>query len=210
MLKFLICVEIALLAITAAVAGPISLTDGLINSAPVNDLVQDLMVQASHPIISSADRIDYGFSTVTNKTLNIFYPKDEYLCAAQLFDADGKSVPLRMPKVGHGFFDLKFPSADQPWDAVSNMIRVRPMEGTGRSPWEWEFAVQRAITSHNFYTPDELFDISRSGSYKLRLQFQIFTDDVKYSRRSKLKLVRFAPVEVTVIKKQRTPVGIAR
>jgi hypothetical protein len=129
-------------------------------------------------------------------------PKDEYLCFAQMLDSTGNAVPLRWSfrNLGKHFFDVKYPSNEQPWSEVEDMMSIRPAHGTCPAMVENVCASQKSMEGRSFYGLEDVFQIKKPGMYKVRLQFQAYERIYKGGQNFAYKLERFEPVEFTVTK----------
>jgi hypothetical protein len=175
----------------------------LIRSKPSDDLVLTVSVFKTHDMLYTTSSIQYGWLSVTNKYTMVFLPKDEYLCCAQMYDSMGNTVPLRSnaKNMGKHFFDLKYPSVDQLWDAIEDRMRIRPPHGTQGAAAESVFAGLKSSEGRTFPCPEDIFQIKKTGLYKVKLQFQAYERIYKGGHSFTYKLERFEPLEFTVTKK---------
>jgi len=174
----------------------------IVRTKPVGDLILQVWLDRTNGIIPSDRSIGYGWFTVTNKYIIVIPPKDEYLCRAQMFDSKGFAVSPRnsFTNLGKHFFDLKHPTTEQEWDAVKDVIRIRPAHGTQSAAPAVVFAGHENSEPRYLSCPDDLFDIKSAGRYTLKLQFQAYERIYKGGHTNVYRLERFDPVEFTVTK----------
>jgi hypothetical protein len=157
--------------------------------------------------------IDYDWVTTSGSNLNVKIPKDGYLCFAQMFDATSNAVPLRhkFASLGKHFFDLKYPAAEQPWDAIKDTLRMKPARITGPTgpslglgpQMMADYVLAREVGEHRSFSHiEDMFELKKPGLYTVRLQFQAYEQIYKGGHKYAYKLHRFDPVEFAVKKGQ--------
>jgi hypothetical protein len=106
-----------------------------IRSKAVDDLILEIWLYKTDQLLYNTNSIGYDWLTVTNKSLVVNLPKDEYFCYAEMFDSESNAVPLRSDfrNLGKRFYDLKYPSVEQPWSALKDVLRMKPARITGPS-----------------------------------------------------------------------------
>lgn len=174
----------------------------VIRSKASDDLILQVSIRKTHGILYSTSSIEYGWFTVTNKNCMVNLPKDEFFSFVQMFDSAGNAIPLQgaFTNLGKHFFDLKYPSTEQPGSAIEEMLRIRPPHGTQSAAGEIVFAGQKSMEGRSFYDLEHVFQIKKPGQYKVRLEFQAYERIYKGGQSFAYKLERFEPVEFTVIK----------
>jgi hypothetical protein len=201
-MRNLIATIIAFLVIFGATAQPHA-EYNIVRSKPVDDLILQVSLDEKNGIVLSTSPIGYGWFTVTNKGILLNLPKDECLCYAQMFDSNSNAVELHwnFRNSGKRFFDLKYPSPEQSWDDIENIVRIRPAHGTQSAAADVVSAGRKSCEGRQLPCFDEIFQIQKPGLYKVRLQFQAYKPIYKGGRNVMYKLERFDPVEFTVTKK---------
>jgi hypothetical protein len=175
----------------------------VIRSKLADDLILEVWLYKTHPTLYITNGIGYDWLTVTNVNCVVDLPKDEYFCYPQMFDSTSNAVPLRprFRNFGKHFFDLKYPSTEQTWSAIEDMMRIRPAHGTQQTATvEFVIATQDVGGGGSFYNLEDVFQIQKPGQYKVRLQFQAYERIYKGGQSFAYKLERFDPVEFTVTK----------
>lgn len=182
----------------------------VVRSKPSGDLILEVWLHKAHENSYSVLPLDYDWLTVTNKNCVVELPKDEYLCFAQMFDSASNAVPLQrnFADLGKHFFDLTYPSAEQPWSSViKDVLRMKPAHATGPSLGlgqqtmaDFVRAEQEVGERRSFNNLEDVFAMKKPGLYRVRLQFQVYARIYKGGQSFAYKLERFEPVEFTVTK----------
>jgi hypothetical protein len=162
-----------------------------------------VLVHSGSTNFSTSDSIDYLLRATSNG-ISVFYPNDEYLCFAEMFDASGNAVLPRSSfgTLGLHFFDLKYPSGEQPWEQIEHILRIRPAHGTQSAKADRDLLGRKGWAGRPFHTSDEMFDLKAPGRYRLKLRFQVYEWVYKGGQTYAYILERFDPVEFFVTKKQ--------
>jgi hypothetical protein len=174
-----------------------------IRSKAVDDLILEIWLYKTDQLLYNTNSIGYDWLTVTNKSHVVNLPKDEYFCYAEMFDSESNAVPLRSDfrNLGKRFFDLKYPSIEQPWSAVEEIMRIRPPRGTQPARVDFVMALPKIGEGRTFFGLGDVFQIGKPGQYRVKLQFQAYERIDKGGHNVMYKLERFDPVEFTVTKK---------
>jgi len=183
-----------------------------LRSKPSGDIILEIWVNKAHGTnYSISVPIRYNFLTITNRNCPIDLPNEGYFCSAQMFDSAGNSVQLSVKHSAFGkrFYDLKYPSADQPWsNALRDVLSMKPARITGPSgpslglgaQMESDFVIAEQNAGEQRLLPsfDDLFVVRRPGVYKVRLQIQVYARIYKGGTSFAYKLERFEPMEFAV------------
>ncbi len=174
----------------------------VIRSKPSGDLILQVSLDKTNGSLYSTCAIEYSWFTVTNQSIIVHLPKNEYFCYAQMFDSANKAVPLRWSfrNMGKHYFDLKYPSTEEPWDAIKEVILIRPPHGTQAAAAETVFAGRKSAESRTFSPLEDIFQLRKPGKYNVRLQFQVYERIYKGGQTFLYKLERFEPLEFSVTK----------
>jgi hypothetical protein len=174
----------------------------VIRSKPAGDLVLEVWLHKADATSYGTSSISYDWLTLTNQQIAVDLPKEEYFCMAQMFDSASNTVPLRpgFRNLGKHFFDLKYPSMEQPWSAIAEVMRIKPAHGTQSAAVEFVIASQKFGGGGSFYDLEDVFQLEKPGQYKVRLQFQAYERIYKGGQSFTYKLQRFEPLEFTVRK----------
>ncbi len=174
----------------------------LIRSKPVDDLVQEVWLRKTLGILYSTSYIRYDWLTLSNQQMAVYLPTAEYACFAQMFNSASNAISLRWSfrNLGKHFFDLKYPSIEQPWNAIKKTISIRPAHGTQAAAADFVIASLDFGGGQSFYNLEDLFQMKRPGRYTVRLQFQAYERIYKGGQNFAFKLERFDPVEFSVTK----------
>jgi hypothetical protein len=174
----------------------------IVRTKPLEDLILEVWLDRTNGLVSTSSPIGYGWFTETNTHMIVDIPKDEFLCSVQMFDTNGNAVRIRedYAKLGHRFFDLAYPSTEQRWNDVENVLRIRPAHGTQSAAPDSVFASQKSCEGRYLPSPESLFDVVKPGNYTVKLQFQAYERRYIGGEINMYKLERFAPVEFTVTK----------
>jgi hypothetical protein len=143
---------------------------------------------------NSSDKFYYGFlhANLENAPI-IFFPKKEYLVRMQLFDEKGKSIPL-LPL--QGVLASRFSELTQYSDDVID----KRVGGSSASTPKFRRLKSDVPDLFELPSPDSIFQITNSGSYTLRCEFQVFEQNRSGTNFS-YRLVRLPAIEVPILKK---------
>jgi hypothetical protein len=175
----------------------------VIRSKPTDDLILEIWLPKTNVVIPSSFSVRYDWLTSTNNQMKVYMLKDEYFCYAQMFDSSGNAMLLRssFTNLGKQFFELTYPSNEQPSSEIENLIRAKPAHVKQQSAKvEFVIATQDVGGGAFFYNIEDVFQMQKSGQYKVRLQFQVYERIYKGGQNFTYKLVRFDPVEFNVTK----------
>ena len=175
----------------------------VIRSKATDDLILEVWLPKTGVVIPSSFSMRYDWLTVTNYQMKVDLVKDEHFYDAQMFDSAGHDIPLKesFTNLGKHFFDLKYPSTEQPSSEIEHLMRVKPAHGTQHSATvEFVIATQDVGGGGSFYNLEDVFQMQNPGQYRVRLQFQAYERIYKGGQDFTYKLERFEPVEFTVTK----------
>jgi hypothetical protein len=131
----------------------------------------------------SNEMLLFGVRTVTNMDSIIGWPKKpEYLCTAELSDAAGQTVPRT--KMGR-LYGSKYPDFD-----ISKAALVRQHTNPSSGPC-W-----------NLFRPADLFDITKPGTYTLRVQFQVMKVETDKTA-GQARIVKFPALSLPILHEKR-------
>jgi hypothetical protein len=175
-------------------APSVQLKAGENNSVP--DIQLRLIFLDEHGGLDANEPISYELrASLTNKAEFIFLPEDRYFCRAELVDSNG----IVIPKTTTG---KQFGSLFDNLDANPKYLRDRgPLNvflnatnevTTRRLKW-----LNRKATGPILLRPVDLFDMTNSGEYKMKLQFQF----LEWTTNIDPHVTKLPVVEVTVIKR---------
>jgi hypothetical protein len=136
--------------------------------------------------------------TTTNNDARVYMPTaHEYIYKIELFDTNGVEVPkTKLGKdVGTKFFALE--PIFNPYKGYKLAIETTVNEGSG---WCYLFFPYRpGYGGQPFYSPNDLFDVSRPGRYTLEICFQ-FIVRTGVGAGEAAHIVRFPPLDYLLIK----------
>jgi len=141
----------------------------------------------------SDQMIIFCFLTTNALGSKVYYPVDEYLCRARLWDEQGRPVQPRGvgKKLGRHFSDLRAFSPDRVrWINRGGSDTPRPFV---------DYLRPDGCAAQNLYTPQELFEFASPGRYRLELEFQVFLQG-RVGTNVSYTLIRLPAVQIPVIK----------
>jgi hypothetical protein len=173
--------SIMLCVFTRCIAGEDSYT-----SEPTDDLRVAVasIARLTHPdqpvnrIARSSEMLLFGVRTVTNKDTIVSWPKKpEYQCTVELLDEAGKAMPRT--KMGR-LYGSKYSDFDP---SKGGLVRQH-IDPSSAPCW-------------NLFRPADLFNISKPGTYTLRLQLQAIKVESSNTT-NVVKIVRFPMLSLPI------------
>jgi hypothetical protein len=120
------------------------------------------------------DKLNFGiWRTATNNQAIVYIPTAlEYIYQLELIDTNGVALPKTElgKKIGVKFLDL------EPSFAIDNGFKLARERAMDEPSWGGRylfFPTRAGYGGQATYSPEDLFEIKRSGNYMLRIHFQI-------------------------------------